>query len=141
MFNKLTQEERNSRGVTSPSEYREAMMAPWVLNESAIRERELDGFLKSKEYKSLTADQQAKERENMERILDKAVPEMASRARELAESDKARFANSQYEILTIKVTGESALVETAITDPSGDKRTEKVRFEEIDGDWWMMDGS
>jgi hypothetical protein len=116
------------------------MMAPWVLNESVIRERERDLFLKSKEYKSLTADQQAKARESMEEILDKAVPEIASKARELAESDKAMFANSQYEILTIKVTGESALVETAITDPSGDKRTSKVRFEHIDGDWWMMDG-
>lgn len=140
MFNTLTPGEKEQRGVTSPSEYREAMMAPWIVDESAIRERELSGYLKSKKYLSLTPQQQAREREYTEKVLDKAVPEMASRARELVESDKTQFANSQYEIHSIDVTGDSAFVEAAITDPSGNKRTEKVRFQQIDGEWWMMDG-
>ena len=140
MFNMLTPEEKQQRGVSSPSEYREAMMAPWIVDESAVRERELSGYLKSKQYLSLPPQQQAGAREYMETLLDKAVPEMASRARELAELDKAQFANSQYEILSIDVTGNSAFVEATITDPSGDKRNERVRFQQIDGEWWMMDG-
>lgn len=64
---------------------------------------------------------------------------MASRARELAKSEKARYANSQYEVLSINVAGDSAFVESEITDPSGNKRSERVRFQQIDGEWWMMD--
>lgn len=45
LFNMLTPEEkevyRDLFGITSPSEYREALMSPYIGDESAIREREL----------------------------------------------------------------------------------------------------